>query len=84
MQFFGDAIERANRGEDSRIGTRGPRSLLQLLPEEFTLEDAMRVRQREGLSNENNKCRNMVYQWVHRRFVLQLTVDSFKKAHNEV
>ena len=84
MQFFGDAIERANRGEDSRIGTRGPRSLLQLLPEEFTLGDAMRVRQQEGLSNENNKCRNMVYQWVHRRFVLQLTVDSFKKAHNEV
>ena len=79
MQFFGDDIERANHGDDARLGTRGPRNLLELLPDEFTLEDARRVRLQQGLSNEGRKCRNMISQWVSRHYVLQMTDDSFKK-----
>ena len=80
MQFFGDDIAKANSGEDSRIGKRGPQNLLELLPDEFTTEDAKRVRLQQGLDNSGNRCRNMIYQWMNRKYVLQLTVDSFKKT----
>ncbi len=79
MHFFGEDIERATRGDDARIGTRGPKNLLDYLPDEFTLADALRVRQREGKNSDIRKCRNMIYQWVSRGYVLQLTDDSFKK-----
>lgn len=79
MQFFGDDIRKAECGEDSKLVSRGPRSLLALLPDEFTLEDAKRVRRQEGLTNEGKACQNMIYQWVYRKHVLQITDYSFKK-----
>ena len=83
MHFFGEDIERANRGDDVRIGARGPRNLLNALPEEFTLEDAIRVRQRGGKDSDVQKCRNMITQWMSRGYILQLTDDSFKKKKRE-
>ena len=80
MQFFGNAIERANNGEDSRIGTRGPRSLLSDLPDAFTLGDAERLRQVQGLSNENHRTIKMIRTWINRGFVIQNTEYSFKKS----
>ena len=80
MQFFGNAIERANNGEDSRIGTRGPRSLLSDLPDAFTLGDAERLRQVQGLSNENHRAIKMIRTWINRGFVIQNTEYSFKKS----
>ena len=79
MQFFGADIDKANSGDDARIGQRGPRNLLELLPDEFTLDDAKRVRQQQGLSNDGKKCRKMIAQWVFRKYVLQITDYSFKK-----
>jgi hypothetical protein len=83
MQFFGAEIDKANRGDDSRMGTRGPQNLLRLLPDEFTVEDAKRVRQQEGLSNEVGKCRQMIRMWIHRKYVLQITDNSFKKVKSD-
>jgi hypothetical protein len=80
MQFFGNAIECANNGEDSRIGTRGPRSLLQDLPDAFTLGDAERLRQVQGLSNENHRTIKMIRTWINRGFVIQNTEYSFQKT----
>ena len=80
MQFFGADIEKANQGEGTRIGTRGPKNLLELLPEEFTLEDAKRVRTQQGLSNDGHKCQNMIRQWIFRKYVLQITDYSFQKS----
>jgi hypothetical protein len=80
MQFFGNAIERANNGEDSRIGTRGPRSLLQDLPDSFTLEDAERQRYVQGLTNENHRAIKMIRTWINRGFVIQNTEYSFQKT----
>lgn len=77
MQFFGESIAKAISGEDSRIGKRGPRNLLELLPEEFTVEDAKRVRRQHGKDAEGTV--NMLYQWKHRGYILQMTDDSFKK-----
>ena len=79
MEFFGADIEAANRGEE-RIGTRGPQNLLELLPDEFTLEDAQRVRNQQGLSADRQKCYHMIRQWIYRKYVSQLTVNSFIKS----
>jgi hypothetical protein len=76
MQFFGEAIEQANTAGE-RVGTRGPRNLLEMLPDEFTLEDAKRIRMQQGLDTGNT--RNMVSQWKKRHYVVQMTDDSFQK-----
>lgn len=79
MQFFGDDIEKAASGDDARIGTRGPRNLLELLPDNFTLDDAKRVRQQQGISNEGQKAICMIRTWINRGYVIQNTEYSFKK-----
>ena len=78
MEFFGEDIEKANRG-DGRVGSRGPRNLLELLPDTFTLEDAKRVRRQEGLDNENFKCNKMIRNWMNRNYVTQNSEFSFQK-----
>ena len=83
MQFFGDAIEKANNGDGARIGSRGPRNLLELLPEEFTLDDAKRVRQQQGLSNEGYCAIKMIRTWSNRGYVIQNTEYSFRKLKIE-
>ncbi len=80
MAFFGEDIEKATNGDGARIGTRGPRNLLELLPYEFTLDDARRVRQQQGLSNEGHKPIRMIRTWVNRGYVIQNTEYSFKKV----
>ena len=79
MEFFGEDIDKANRSEE-RVGKRGPRNLLELLPDTFTLEDAKRVRRQEGLSNENHKCMKMIRTWMNRSYVIQNTEYSFQKS----
>ena len=78
MQFFGADIERATHGEDSRIGTRGPMNLLELLPDEFTIEDAKRVRQQQGKDTERTG--NMISTWKKRHYVVQMADGSFQKS----
>ena len=80
MQFFGDDIEKAANGDGARIGTRGPRNLLELLPDEFTLDDAKRVRQQQGISNEDNRAKKMINTWINRGYVIQYTEYSFQKS----
>ena len=79
MAFFGEDIERATHDGD-RVGIRGPRNLLELLPDEFSVEDAKRVRQSQGLSNKGNYCIKMIRTWKNRGYVIQNTEYSFKKA----
>ena len=76
MEFFGDAIEKAQQ-EDNRRAARGPQNLLELLPDEFTLQDAVRVRQVAGKDEGGTK--NMLRQWVFRGYALQITDYSYKK-----
>lgn len=79
MSLFGDLIRKAD--DDVPTSKRGPRSLLEMLPEEFTIEDAKRIRIKDRKNPE--KVRQMVSQWKSRGHILQLTVDSFKKVHKE-
>ena len=78
MIFFGNRIEAANNTEDSRVGAHGPANLLTLLPDEFTTEDAKRVRQQQGRGADGTK--GMISQWKSREYILQLTVDSYQKT----
>ena len=79
MEFFGEDIAKANMETETRT-KRGPRNLLELLPDVFTIADARRVRQQQGMGNENRKCEKMIHQWVFRKYVLQITDYSFKKC----
>ena len=83
MEFFGADIEAANNDAE-RVNTRGPRNLLDLLPDEFTFEDAQRARASQGMSTEKRKCSRMISQWVFRKYVLQITDYSFKKSEKYV
>ena len=77
MAFFGDDIERATYDGD-RIGTRGPRNLLELLPDEFTIEDAKRVRKQQGL--DAGRAARMIATWKARKYVFQISDFSFIKT----
>ena len=77
MAFFGEAIENANRNADEQKTHRGPRNLLELLPDKFTAHDAGLIRQANGMDTLGT--RNMLSQWVHRGYILQMTNDSFLK-----
>ena len=78
MQFFGESIEQANRGDDSRMGKHGPRNLLELLPDVFTLDDARRVRMQQGMTAD--KTGNMVSTWKKRSYVVQMADGSYQKS----
>ena len=76
MQFFGDAIEQANYAAE-RAGTRGPRNLLELLPDTFTLEDAKRICRIEG--KDVSRAAKMVAIWKSRKYIFQISDFSFQK-----
>ena len=75
MQFFGEAIEHADL--TTELPRRGPRNLLELLPDEFTIQDAINVRRRQGMDAKG--CAQMVRMWKVRHYVEQITDNSFRK-----
>ena len=66
MHFFGEAIEAAEQGgkQESR---RGPRNLLEMLPNEFTFDDAVSVRRQQGLNREGTRA--MIRAWRNRGYI---------------
>ena len=66
MHFFGEAIERAEQSLSTE-SRRGPRNLLELLPNEFTLDDATSVRRQQGLSADGTK--DMLRVWRNRGYI---------------
>ena len=75
MEFFGAAIEEANRrSEQTASASRvGRHNLLNLLPEMFTLQDAISMRVSEGLSADGTQ--TMLRQWKFRGYVTIEMVD---------
>ena len=76
MVIFGDLIRHAD--DDMPTSKRGPRSLLDLLPSTFTIDDAKQVRIKLGM--DTDKTGNMVSTWKKRHYVVQMADGSFKKA----
>ena len=75
MKLWGDQIRSADG--DVQTSKRGPESLLDSLPTEFTLEDAKRIRQQKGMDAE--RARKMISTWQSCDFVIQISDVSFKK-----
>ena len=75
MEFFGATIEEANRrSEQTASASRvGRHNLLNLLPEMFTLQDAISMRVSEGLSADGTQ--TMLRQWKFRGYVTIEMVD---------
>lgn len=78
MQFFAEAIENADNVDLKP--KRGPKNLLELLPEEFTVQDAIKIRRDQGLDAKG--VHNMIYVWKNRGYILHLTDNSYKKVKN--
>ena len=66
MRFFGDAIAKAEDG-GVKSSRRGPANLLQLLPDEFSYQEAMAIRLEYGLGQKGT--RSMINNWVHRGYI---------------
>ena len=64
MRFFGDAIAKGDSGE---VQKRGPKSLLDELPDSFSREDATIVRRKAGLDANGTKC--MLQNWIKRGYL---------------
>ena len=78
MQFFAEAIESADGVEQKT--KRGPRNLLELLPDEFTLQDAVNVRRQQGLPTKDSN--HMISVWKNRGYISQISNLSYKKVKN--
>ena len=81
MEFFGEDIESANNSEES-VRRNGPRNLLELLPDEFTLEDAKRVRRQMGKSNDAYRCQKMIDVWIRRGYIKQTSDTCYLKCED--
>ena len=77
MQFFAEAIEQADYIDDSKP-RRGPRNLLELLPDEFSLQDAINIRRQQGMDGKG--ARKMINQWAHRGYILCGDGDGYSKV----
>ena len=77
MEFFGEAIEKAQHLPTNGDKTPGRQNLLELLPDDFTLQDAVRVRQSAGMNAEGT--RNMLHQWSYRNYITILTNNNYQK-----
>lgn len=79
IEFFGADIEEAMNTITNREKKRhGRMNLLELLPDEFTFEDAIRVRRSQGMDAEGT--RNMLWQWIYRNYITKLTIDNNGKG----
>ena len=75
MRFFSEGIRHAEYGV--KANKRGPKNLLAMLPDEFTYQDAVNLRLKEGKSKDQTM--SMLNQWVHREYIVRVTELSFKK-----
>ena len=75
LKLFGQMIYDADGEQDkvSRTAPNGPTNLLSLLPDEFTMDDYVKVRRAQGFDNDNAKrIRDAIHQWVHRGYVAKV------------
>ena len=77
MEFFGDGIEQAMATPADNAHRPGRRNLLTLLPDEFTLQDAIRVRQAEGLNTQGAS--HMLSLWKSRGYISIISNLNYRK-----
>ncbi len=74
LRLFGQMIYDAEGEQDRQTANqRGPKNLLTLLPDEFTMDDYIKVRRAQGFDDESIKRVKMALnQWVHRGYVVRI------------
>lgn len=75
LKLFGQMIYDADVEQDkvSRTAPNGPKNLLSLLPDEFTMDDYVKVRRAQGFDNDSaRRIRDAMHQWVHRGYVAKV------------
>ena len=81
MRFFGDAIAKAEDG-GVKSSRRGPANLLQLLPDEFSYQEAMAIRLEYGLGQKGTRV--MINNWVHRGYIERKSFQSASQVKTDV
>lgn len=77
LKLFGQMIYDADRDQDSlpKTAPHGPKNLLELLPDEFSLKDYAKLRREQGFDDNRKRTMDAVYQWVSRGYVVKLLKD---------
>ena len=69
MRFFRDAIVKSEQ-EGVKSSKRGPSNMLQLLPDEFSYQQAEQLRSDLGLDTKGT--RRMIATWVFRKYIVKV------------
>ena len=77
MEFFGDAIEAAMNMPAPDPHKPGRRNLLTLLPDDFSFDQAVHVRQEAGLDAKGTS--HMLSQWKVRGYITIITNHNYRK-----
>ena len=77
MEYFGDAIEAAMNMPAPDPHKPGRRNLLTLLPDDFSFDQAVRVRQEAGLDAKGTS--HMLSQWKVRGYITIITNHNYRK-----
>ena len=72
MRFFRDAIVKSEQ-EGVKSSKRGPSNMLQLLPDEFSYQQAEQLRSDLGLDTKGT--RRMIATWVFRKYIVKVEAD---------
>ena len=77
LKLFGQMIYDADKDQDSlpKTAPHGPKNLLELLPDEFSLKDYAKLRREQGFDDNRKRTMDAVYQWVSRGYVVKLLKD---------
>ena len=93
LKLFGQMIYDADREQESvpKTAPRGPKNMLEMLPEQFSLKDYANLRREQGFDDNRKRTMDAVYQWVSRGYVVKLLKDEtadtdtdsliFRKVH---
>ena len=77
MRFFRDAIVKSEQ-EGVKSSKRGPSNMLQLLPDEFSFQQAEQLRSDLGLDTKGT--RRMIATWVFRKYIVKVeTGELYRK-----
>ena len=84
LTFFGKALD-ADIVKEEEVNRRpGPRSLLEVLPDTFTVTDLKNLRFAQGMKPTQKDCLHMLDNWLHRKYICRGDNDGeFKKLKME-
>ena len=78
LKLFGQMIYEADneQAKTDKEFVSGPKNLLLMLPDEFTLDDYLKLRRQQGFEGDTmRRARNAINQWVHRGYVVRLSLE---------